>query len=906
MAVVYRAFQPSMDREVAVKLILPEIATEDSDFRERFQREARIVAKLEHPHILPVYDFGQTTETKQHYLVMRLLENGDLRDYTLRTKIGVEEATRIITQIASALNHAHRAGIIHRDLKPQNVLLDNNNNCYLTDFGIAKSLGNTKEMTATGTIMGTPSYMAPEQWRSETVTAQTDIYALGVIAYSLYTGQLPFEADAPFSLMYLHLDEMPIPLEFKNADLPANLSPIVLRAMAKKPEDRFATAEQFAEALNWALKNRDDYYVDVHSTQLKGDKFSTLASGPDDMRTFVGGTQKTQLEAEATVQLNKSKTASTQAEASTPPASSRPWSLILAGLFVLIGLGAGAFLALGNGGEEATDPTNAPTEVAQEASPSQTATEAPSNTPAATDTPSHTPTPSQTPSDTPSPTSTATITNTPTPSVAVVQVIVGRGLIYAEADTRSDELTVAPEGSQMEILGRTPDDNWYLVSFGGETGWIFAQQVRAAGPVGEVEVILSPTPTPTDTPSQTPSPTITPSPTATATYTPSLTITPSFTPSFTPSPTAQIATSVPCVVTAQSGEVNLRDFPSTGAESQVINQIFGGDSLTVTAQTFDGWYLSEQGWVFGSVVSLSSEFVCGSLPLLEPASNDPDFQNAPVLCEVLSSEAMLYQGNSTATTPLTLIPRSETLGVTAVSRGEDGQDWYRVRYENPSAIRFEGWLSSASAGPVAGSCPSAPPGVSLFGNPYSNPLQLETLPSFADNFQDAGGGWGMLVPGTDLQIQDGQLLLVLRPRESNSLIAGNEALGGLISDGFISLRLSVPPQSGESYFVETIVRGFYSVRISETGNVAVAAEANPSLIFGSTPDGVANLNAGVTLGLAMEGETLRVFINGVEILSVRDNSRSEGILLRFRVSNRSQNENLTLIVDDFAYWDFAN
>jgi len=162
MATVYRAHQPSMDRDVAIKIISPELAAEP-EFAERFEREARIIARLQHPHILPVFDFGREGETI--YLVMRLMEGGNLAHELRGGALPIKRAIDLTRQIASALDYAHLRGIVHRDLKPTNVLLDNLGNAYLTDFGIAKMLsgGPTTGLTATGAVMGTPTYMAPEQ-----------------------------------------------------------------------------------------------------------------------------------------------------------------------------------------------------------------------------------------------------------------------------------------------------------------------------------------------------------------------------------------------------------------------------------------------------------------------------------------------------------------------------------------------------------------------------------------------------------------------------------------------------------------------------------------------------------------------------------------------------------------------
>ena len=284
-AVVYRAHQPAMERDVAIKVMAHD-AMGGEEFVERFQREARIVASLEHPHILPVYDVGEHGD--QVYLVMRLLEGGDLKERQEADPLSVEASIKLIGQLASALTYAHQRGIIHRDLKPQNVLIDAENNPYLTDFGIAKSLGATNQMTQTGTIMGTPTFMSPEQWRTEPVDARTDVYALGIITYLLLAGKLPFESDTPFSLMYMHLDEMPLPLDLVKLDVPKNLTEVVFKAIAKAPDDRFASAVEFGEALEAA-------YRDPNSTLV-----SRSGGGVDSFATYIESVEEHQtiLEAE--------------------------------------------------------------------------------------------------------------------------------------------------------------------------------------------------------------------------------------------------------------------------------------------------------------------------------------------------------------------------------------------------------------------------------------------------------------------------------------------------------------------------------------------------------------------------------------------------------------------------------
>ncbi len=252
MASVYRARQLSMDRDVAIKIISGE-RSGNPEFMARFEREARVIAHLQHPHILPVIDFGRSGE--HVYLVMRLAEGGALSDRIAQDGLTLRQVARFVEQIASALEYAHLRGVIHRDLKPNNVLLDELDNAYLTDFGIAKLLaGSTSSnLTSTGAVMGTPAYMAPEQWRSEPVDARTDLYALGVILYELLIGAPPFHADTPFGMMFKHVEEAPPPPCRINPALPDRLERVLLCALAKNPARRYASAAALMQDFRAAL-----------------------------------------------------------------------------------------------------------------------------------------------------------------------------------------------------------------------------------------------------------------------------------------------------------------------------------------------------------------------------------------------------------------------------------------------------------------------------------------------------------------------------------------------------------------------------------------------------------------------------------------------------------------------------
>ncbi|MFQ3535579.1 MAG: serine/threonine-protein kinase [Aggregatilineales bacterium] len=243
MASVYRAYQASVDRYVAIKVMTPEIAN-DPSFVERFQREARIIAKLEHPHILPVIDFGESEGI--YYIAMRYMDGGSLDDRLRQRRLRPEEIAHYLNQIASALDYAHQKGVIHRDLKPSNVLLDRANNCYLTDFGIARIEGAERKLTATGSVMGTPAYMSPEQAMGKPLDGRSDIYALGVMLYEMVTGRLPFHADTTAALIFQHVYESPPSARQLDPSLPEAVDWLFSRVLAKAPEVRHNTAEALA------------------------------------------------------------------------------------------------------------------------------------------------------------------------------------------------------------------------------------------------------------------------------------------------------------------------------------------------------------------------------------------------------------------------------------------------------------------------------------------------------------------------------------------------------------------------------------------------------------------------------------------------------------------------------------
>ena len=256
MANVYKAYQPSVDRDVAIK-VLPSQLAESKEFAIRFHQEARIIAKLEHPHILPVFDYGESDGVA--YFVMRYLEAGTLKDKMEAGRpLPLKDIDRIFTQLADALSYAHMHGIIHRDLKPANALIDSHGNIFLTDFGIARLLESASpRLTQTDAIMGTPAYIRPEQAQGQDVDQRSDIYSLGIILYEMVMGGVPFVADTPLAVLFKHIsDPLPLPSKVK-PDIPPSIEKVILKALAKDPKDRFATADEFVAAWKRALEETE-------------------------------------------------------------------------------------------------------------------------------------------------------------------------------------------------------------------------------------------------------------------------------------------------------------------------------------------------------------------------------------------------------------------------------------------------------------------------------------------------------------------------------------------------------------------------------------------------------------------------------------------------------------------------
>ncbi len=252
MAVVYRARDERLGRVVALKLLVG-----DESVRSRFVREARAVAAVDHPHIIPVYAAGEADGMQ--YIAMRFVA-GDTLQGVIRADgaLPPRRAAAFISPVGSALDAAHAAGLVHRDVKPGNILVDARRggpeHPYLTDFGIARAMLSAGNLTVAGQFLGTPEYAAPEQINGQPVDGRADQYALACVAYEMLTGTVPFRRDSAWSVLYAHLNEPPPPLTVVRGDLPAAVPAVLSRALAKSPDERYPSCGDFADALREALR----------------------------------------------------------------------------------------------------------------------------------------------------------------------------------------------------------------------------------------------------------------------------------------------------------------------------------------------------------------------------------------------------------------------------------------------------------------------------------------------------------------------------------------------------------------------------------------------------------------------------------------------------------------------------
>jgi serine/threonine-protein kinase len=355
MATVYKAYHAALDRYVAIK-VMHAAFKEDHSFLARFQREARIVARLEHPHIVPVYDFNE--HDGQPYLVMRFIEGETLKARLQAGRLTIPQAVDILRPVCQALAYAHEQGVLHRDIKPSNILLMPQGGVFLTDFGLAKIAQSGESTLSQDMMLGTPHYISPEQAQGQPdLDARTDIYSLGVVMYELFVGRVPFQADTPYAVIHDHI-YAPLPLpRCLNPDLPEPFERVLLKSLAKERDDRYTTVNDLLAALEKAAVEATTAPVEVKPPCEEGPAPQAMAQTqvsqpPAPAETMVAPptvhvAPAAPAAAAATAVLAASASPATSALSAPPAAQAKKksfnkWWLVVggAGLLVLCILGA--------------------------------------------------------------------------------------------------------------------------------------------------------------------------------------------------------------------------------------------------------------------------------------------------------------------------------------------------------------------------------------------------------------------------------------------------------------------------------------------------------------------------------------------------------------------------------------
>jgi hypothetical protein len=460
---VYAAYDEMLDREVALKLFAPQ-STATREMAARFQQEARLTARLNHPGIVPIYDVGEDRNVS--YIAMRRLPGNTLSSRITNGPLSENEAISITLALCEALAYAHTRNVVHRDLKPANVLFDEENRPMLVDFGIAKALdGQQATLTEQGTVVGTPPYMSPEQVTGQGVDQRSDIYSLGILLYQMVTGRPPFSGTS-YQVMAAHRDQPPPMPHILRPNINPNLERVILKALAKSPEGRFQTAPEFAEALRAVQRGESTRIVAPPPAPSLGASQPTRVYGtntPTGDRPISRAPKpapRPSLEAGA-----GTSTYPTRGTVGTPPVVERGgfpiWSLIFL-LLLMLCVGSGAVagalyypaFAGGSGNSDIATPNpggvaNLPTATATIAPLGETPTATPEGLPTL-------PVPEDsTPTNTPEPSATPQPTNTPEPSATVESTVPPTATSPATATLAP---TNTPEPTATQVPSPTPTE----------------------------------------------------------------------------------------------------------------------------------------------------------------------------------------------------------------------------------------------------------------------------------------------------------------------------------------------------------------------------------------------------------------------------------------------------------------
>lgn len=481
MAEVYRAYQENLDRYVAIKLMHSFLADEQ-DFLTRFKREAKAMASLNHSNIVGVYDFD--IQDGMYYIVMKFVSGGTLKQKlesmaSKDQRLALSYAISIVLEIADALAYAHGSGMVHRDIKPGNIMLDEDGHAVLTDFGIAKILSGPS-FTATGAMIGTPAYMSPEQGLGQPGDERSDLYALGVLFYQMATGRLPYEADTPLAVILKHVnDPVPAPA-ILNVNIPAPIQEVLIKSLAKKPEDRYQSAIEMARDLQASASDSNLELAAGISLDVLSDRHTPIPETTAAIATQVGDMEPTVLSAGAAsasmagetrmasptaiAQTEIASPSSHTTEATAPPAYAQPetrsgiagW-LIGGGIVLLLLLAgtAAVFFLVFRPGTETPTPQQSVVVAVETATQNPTPTEEPQVTvdSAGTAIAAIAATLTAVPTQTAPPQSTETPTASPTPDVTGTFIASCEGEVdlvesYTFENARSQS---APAGSRFPM-----------------------------------------------------------------------------------------------------------------------------------------------------------------------------------------------------------------------------------------------------------------------------------------------------------------------------------------------------------------------------------------------------------------------------------------------------------------------